>query len=106
MGKRTSWKRGQSGNPSGRPRKTPDLIEVETLARQASPMAIKRLIEWMEADNPKASIAACNAILDRAWGKPAQAIEHSGRVSHDLSSLSDADLMAIITGKDGGRSLN
>jgi hypothetical protein len=47
------------------------------------------------------------AILDRAWGKPAQAIDHSGRVGHDLSDLSDADLAAIITGEtSGGRRLN
>lgn len=97
------FQKGRSGNPGGRAKKTPDLIEVEELARKASPAAIKRLVEWMESDNARASVAACTAILDRAWGKPAQAIEHSGRVSHDLSTLSDADLMAIITGEDGGK---
>lgn len=103
MAKRTSWKRGQSGDPGGRPKKTPELRVVEELARQASPMAIQRLVHWMNCDDPSASVKACQAILDRAWGRPAQAIEHSGRVSHDLSTLSDADLMAIISGEDGGK---
>lgn len=90
----------------GRPRKTPDLLEVETLARQASPVAIRRLVDWMGSDNPKASVAACQAILDRAWGKPAQAVEHTGRVTHDLSRFTDAELAAIIAGDTGGKRLN
>lgn len=48
--------------------------EVKRLAKEKSPAAIARLVQWMESDNAKASVSACNAILDRAFGKPKQAI--------------------------------
>lgn len=71
--------KGKSGNPSGRPKKTPELIEVENLCKDASPEAVKRLTEWMQSDNPKASVTAAMGILNRAFGQPRQPMEHSGK---------------------------
>lgn len=67
--------KGQSGNPGGRPKED---AEVRELARQYSSEALNRLLDWMRADNPKASVSACQAILDRAYGKPGQAVQHTG----------------------------
>ena len=72
------FKKGQSGNPNGRKAKTAAEKEVESLARKHGAAAIDRLKFWMDSDNPKASVAASNAILDRGYGKPKQALEHSG----------------------------
>ncbi len=76
---------GVSANPGGRPKKTPEMREAERLAREKSPRAITRLAEIMESADEKAAVSACNAILDRALGKPVQAItaevEHKGDVS-------------------------
>ena len=66
------FKKGVSGNPGGRPKEAP---EVKELARQHSEEAIERLVLWMRSKEAKASVAACNAILDRAWGKPLQGSE-------------------------------
>lgn len=76
--------KGQSGNPSGRP-KTDGLDEVRALCRAAAPAAIRTLIE-IAADEkapPTARITAASALLDRAYGRPAQAItgEDGGPVS-------------------------
>jgi hypothetical protein len=60
---------------------TPELREVEALARKASPAAVRRLVEWMNCNNARASVAACNAILDRGFGKPTQSTEHTGAVT-------------------------
>ena len=61
--------KGRSANPGGRPK---GLKEVRELAMQHSAAAIRKLRAIM--DNKRASyavqIAAANALLDRAVGKP------------------------------------
>lgn len=91
--------KGKSGNPAGRALKTPDILEVEALCKTHTPEAIKRLAEWMRSDNPRASVTACIHMLDRAFGKPAQALEHKGTINHEISELSDAELAARIKGE-------
>ena len=61
------WKPGQSGNPSGQ---TAEYGEIVTLARTLSVRAIERLGELMESADERVAAVACNAILDRALGKP------------------------------------
>lgn len=63
--------KGQSGNPGGRPKETG---EVKALARQYTEEAIHKLAEWMRSENPKASVAACQALLDRGYGRPTQPV--------------------------------
>jgi hypothetical protein len=62
---------GVSGNPGGRPKED---AEIKRLARQQTKHAIARLAEWMRSDNAKASVTASVALLDRAWGRPTQAV--------------------------------
>lgn len=62
---------GRSGNPGGRPK---EHAEVKEMARAHTEQAIATLAKWMLSDEPKAAIAAATALLDRAWGKPTQAI--------------------------------
>lgn len=71
QGGSTKWQKGQSGNPGGRPK---EVHEVKELAREHTEDAIRRLVFWMQTDNPKASVSAAQALLDRAWGKAPQAI--------------------------------
>lgn len=63
------FKKGQSGNPGGRPK---EVENIKELAREYSAEAIKRLVSWMRSKNPRASVLAANALLDRGYGKPAQ----------------------------------
>jgi HEAT repeat protein len=62
---------GQSGNPSGRPKETG---EVRVLARRHTIAAMTALVNALDDENVRARVAAAEAILDRGWGKPAQAI--------------------------------
>lgn len=67
------FKKGQSGNPGGRPKADKRLKE---LAREKTELALNTLIAIAENGKESASarVAAANAILDRGWGKPTQAV--------------------------------
>lgn len=61
----------------GRTKGTPNRVtaDVKALAQQHGPDAIKRLAHlMMKAESEAAQVAAANAILDRAYGKPKQAL--------------------------------
>lgn len=81
----TSFKPGQSGNPFGRPKA---VKEIADLARSHAPDAIERLVYWMNSDEPKASIAAAMAILNRGCGMPMQAHELAGPNGSQLQAPS------------------
>jgi hypothetical protein len=72
-----SFKRGQSGNPGGRPKA---LMEVIELARSHTREAISALADIVRNGDapPSAQVAAATALLDRGWGKPVQPSELSG----------------------------
>lgn len=86
---------GQSGNPGGRPKDDPEVKEVKELAKQKSKRAIERLVEWMESENPKASVAACNSIMDRGIGKPAQDLTISGNPDAPLQTVTKVELVNL-----------
>src|SRR5271170_1505412 len=49
--------------------------DIKELAQRHGPAAIDRLVELMnQNDNPAVARAAASELLDRAYGKPAQAV--------------------------------
>ena len=61
--------KGQSGNPGGRPK---ECAEVKDLAREYGPEAVERPAVLMRGDDPRVAVSACQALLDRGYGKPTQ----------------------------------
>lgn len=55
-------------------------LEIKSLARQYTTKALQVLADIVVQPNapPAARVAAAQALLDRGWGKAAQAIELSG----------------------------
>ena len=68
---RGGFQKGRSGNPGGRPK---EVGEVRDLARQYTPAAIEALEGVMSSPTAPAAarVAAAEALLNRAWGKPTQ----------------------------------
>lgn len=82
--------KGQSGNPSGRPKITlPDGRSLVDVAREHTLDAVGTLVEVMadqEAPHPS-RVSAASAILDRGWGKPKQEIEAGERMIDALTEM-------------------
>lgn len=74
--------KGQSGNPSGRPKANP---EVKEILKAASPDAARKLVELLGSRTEKIALAAATEILDRTMGRPETTgkvqVEHSGSLS-------------------------
>lgn len=63
------FQKGKSGNPSGRPKV---VAEVRQLARKHGPDALKRIVKLMNSPDERVGLAACQEIMNRAYGKPRQ----------------------------------
>jgi hypothetical protein len=103
----TRWTKGMpSPNPAGRPKMPKTVKEVKELAKEFTPMALKTLAAV--CGNPKAPpaarVAASEALLSRAWGKPSGDFEGLGEgltiqiVKFNNPQVSD-DSMKVIEGE-------
>jgi Family of unknown function (DUF5681) len=75
------FKKGQSGNPGGRPKV---VAEVRELAREHTAEAVQTLVSIKTNTKaaPAARVSAANALLDRGYGKPPQHITSEGGPSY------------------------
>lgn len=62
---------GKSGNPGGRPKEDPAL---RIAAREHTEAALQVIVASMGDDDAKVRLKAAEIILDRGYGKPAQAL--------------------------------
>jgi hypothetical protein len=85
----TSWKKGESGNIAGRP-KRPETIEakkivadVKAAAREHTQVALDTLKAVMSDAKapPAARVSAATAMLDRGWGRAKETVDANVGVS-------------------------
>ena len=96
------WAKGVSGNPGGRRKQDITILE---LCRKHSADAVKVMVSIMNDEDapPTARLGAAQAIIDRAYGKPAQAVtgEDGGpiRIEAELSDRDVARQIALLFAK-------
>ena len=75
------WKPGQSGNAAGRP---PAAVDIAALAREHGPRCIEVAAALLDDADPRIRLGALQALLDRGFGRPAQAISVEGDATSNL----------------------
>lgn len=72
----TSFKPGQSGNPSGRPKMTQEQKDALEMLKAAAPGAARLLIETAQNEEVRLDlrIRCAETVMDRVYGKASQPI--------------------------------
>lgn len=89
IGKKTQFKKGQSGNPKGRP-KLPDLKEaLENILGETKDgkTALDAIFMALRAKAAKGDVRAAELLMDRAYGKSKQTIDMNASV--EVKDISD-----------------
>jgi hypothetical protein len=76
----SKFKKGQSGNPNGRPRKLPELDKLlaDVLGEEKDGVtAGEAILKAIRARAAKGDVRAAELLLDRAYGKPKQSIDNN-----------------------------
>ena len=69
------FKKGVSGNPSGRPKKSKAQYDLEAACKQSTPEALDVILKIMRRnDMPKLQLDAAKYVVDRGYGKPRQEV--------------------------------
>ena len=77
------FKPGESGNPNGRPKKLPalDVLMAEVMGEEKDgKTAAQAILSALRAKAAKGDVRAAELLLDRAYGKSKQSVEHSGQL--------------------------
>jgi hypothetical protein len=84
---------GQSGNITGRPK---SISPVVALAREHTVAAVQALAEIAtKGKNESARTTAACALLDRAYGRPAQSIELDLQLTKSLATMTLEELQQL-----------
>jgi len=79
---KTKFKKGESGNPNGRPRKLPEIdkLMADVLGEEKDGIeAAKAILMALRSRATKGDVKAAEVLLDRAYGKAKQDLQVTGK---------------------------
>ena len=82
------FKKGQTGNPNGRPKKLPELdaLLADVLGEEKDgKTAAQAILMALRAKAAKGDVRAAEVLLDRGWGKVKQPIDGNLNVGMTLT---------------------
>lgn len=88
------FKKGQSGNPKGRPKKLPEIDKLlaDVLGEEKDGVtAADAILRKLRAMAAQGNIRAAEILLDRAYGKAKQAVDHTTNGKDLTVRFIDAD---------------
>jgi hypothetical protein len=92
-------RRGQAkGAETKRERREAAEQEARAKLNDAADQAVETLIAELKAEEATVRIRAAAQILDRAWGRPRQALEHHGHVEVLTPPAPDFDARPVLQG--------
>lgn len=92
---KTAFKKGVSGNASGRPKRTPEEFDLIAACKAKAPDALGVLMRIMNSgENERNQLSAAMGIIERGFGKPLQPLEHSGDANNPLQIIQRIELIA------------
>lgn len=77
------WKKGQTGNPQGRPKKIPALALLSNIPEADWQKVISKIVTKAKAGNMRAA----EILLDRAYGKPKQSMDFNGSFTAPITGM-------------------
>ena len=98
---RPAWKKGESGNPKGRPKDKPITAALRELMDRNDGEAIKALAAVALKNALKGDFRFAKEILERIDGKVAEQLDLNADVNNTFDGLSAAEL-AVISKMRGG----
>jgi len=95
------FKKGQSGNPNGRPKKLPKLDELmaEVLGEEKDgKTAAQAILSALRAKAAKGDVRAAELLLNRAYGKVSEKFELTGKDGDAVKT--ELTINVVTTGPD------
>lgn len=85
------FKKGQSGNPKGRPKRIIEDAQQSVLMELFDETAERDVVKAMLEGAKRRDVAAATWLWDRKYGKVKDKVEHSGGVEHFVVDIGGND---------------
>lgn len=84
------FKKGKSGNPGGRPKKTEEQVQLEEMCRARTPEALSTILAIMSnGENERNRLSAAEFVIERGWGKAVQTVDLTAKVTVHEAALAE-----------------